>query len=292
MSIQQLFRSSRSLLLAASIASLMPLMLGGAAAIAQTAQSTSDVKPLSNQLGKLPQGNMSGKKGAPSRRFGGGSRIQNVCAVGPQAMAMISPADNVTVTTSDQPSLMLWVNESKQERNLEFAILDGNGDDGQDVYRKMLKLSDKAGLVTLDMSELEDAPRLSKGEDYYIYLSLVCDANDRSKDMVVEGQLSSVDFDLWVAQRQPSLSTSSQSMNTLDPFFQVEQSIEVGLWHDAMVQLNRLRQEGSSAAIRQQAQQRWEELLEADEELYVIADDTKTALTPLAIADVPELNSF
>ncbi len=267
--------------------------------MAQKAQATSKVKPTSNFENFSPA--ETGKRGAPSRRFGGGSRvgnsgvngsrIQNVCAAGPQAIAMISPASNVTVTTSAQPSLMLWVNESKYERDLEFVLREGPQGNGEDVYRKMLKLSDKSGLVTLDMSELEDAPSLTKGEDYYIYLSLVCDANDRSKDMVVEGQLSAVEFEQWVAQ-QPQRTVANEKLDTLAPFFQIEQSIEVGLWHDAMVQLNRLRQKGSSSTIRRQAQQRWQALLEADDELYVIADETKTVIEPLAISDVQELELF
>lgn len=301
MAIQQLFRSSRSLLIAASIASAIPLMFGGAEAVAQTAKArNSDVKPLSNHE-NLPKVTLSGKRGAPSRRFGGGSRvgngngngsrIQNVCAAGPQAIAMISPEDNVTVTTAEKPSLMLWVNESKYERDLELAVREGPEGNGEDVYLKMIKLSAKAGLVTLDMSEFEDAPSLTKGEDYYIYLSLICDASDRSKDMVVEGRLNPVDFDQWVAQDSQRLA-SNADWSILEPLFQVEQSVEVGLWHDAMVQLNHLRQEGSTSSIRKQAQQRWQALLEADTELNVIASETSNVVSPLAIADVQELDNY
>lgn len=288
MAIQRLFPSSRALIWAFSIASLMPLMVGGAAAVAQTAKAGNEV-PLSNRS-SLSQVNLSGngmQGGAPKRRFGGGSR--DACSPGPQSLAMISPADNVTVTTAAQPSFMLWVTESKNERDLEFVLRDS---DDLEVYSKMLKLSDEAGVVTLDMSQLEDAPSLTKGEDYYVYLSWVCDLNDRSKDIVVEGQLSPVDFDQWVTQHS-RLQASGTELQTSDPFFQIEQSVEVGLWHDAMVQLNRLRQDGTTSAIRQQAQQRWEELLEADDGLNVIADETRNVVTtPLAIADIQEFDLY
>lgn len=269
----------------------MPLMFSGAAAIAQKATTASNnSKPQSNRE-RLPQVRLSGKKnGIPGRRVGGGSRIPG-CTSALNATAMISPRDNVTVTTSTQPSLMFWLDESDGERDVELALRAGFDGSGPEVYRTMVKLSGQAGLLTLDLSELEDAPRLTQGEDYYIYLSWICDASDRSKDIVVEGSLSPVDLDQWVAQRSP-LPVSNAEMNQSDSFFQVEQSIELGLWHDAMVQLNQLRQEGSSSAIRQQAQQRWQALLEADDELSVIADGTRTVTSPLAIAAAQELDRF
>ncbi len=300
MAISRLFQSSRPLLWAASIALFVPLMLGGAAAVAETAKTNRNVKPTPSRNG-LNQVDLSGRRGAPSRRFGGGSRVgngdvtgsrvQNVCATGPQSLAMISPADNVTVTTSEKPSLMFWVNESQYERDVEFALREGAKGNGPEVYRKILKLSEQSGLVTVDMSELEDAPSLTKGKDYYVYFSLVCDASDRSKEIVVEGRLNPVALDSRFAQVSQGLS-SNTGLNALDPFFQIEQSVEMGLWHDAMVQLNHLRQEGSSPAIRQQAQLRWQTLLEADSELKVIAAETNTVVSPLAIVDVPKLELF
>lgn len=289
MTTQRLFPSffSRSLLF--SVATICPLILGtsvfgATVALAQTTQASANVKPLSNRA-KLLQENLSGKRGAPSRRFGGGSRVTNVCAVGPQAMAMIAPADNVTVTTSAQPSLMLWVNGSQSERDLELVLRDGND---EPVYSKMLKLSDKSGLVTLDLSKFDDAPSLNQTEDYYLYLSLICDSSDRSKDVVVEGQLSYVDLQSWVAQN----SVSTVTRSNLTPLSQVEKSLELGLWHDAMAQLNGLRQEGSTEAVRQQAQQRWQELLAADDELHVIAEETREVMSPLAITNIQEWMDF
>jgi len=293
MAIQRSVPFSRSIICAAALASLAPLLLGGTPVAAQATKAAArNVKPPSSKFEKVTP--MTRSSDAPSRRFGGGSRVgsgrlRNVCEAGPQALAMISPADNVTVTTSTQPSLMLWVSGSQEERDLEFVLRDSND---EQFYAKLLKLSSKAGLVTLDMSELDDAPNLAKGEDYYAYLSLVCDPNDRSKDMVVEGKVTSVEFEQWVAQGAAAPSSFQANGDSMDPFFQVEQSVEVGLWHDAMVQLNRLRQEGSTAAIRQQAELRWQALLEADMELRAIADETKATMSPLAIADIQELDQF
>lgn len=286
MVIRQLSFFPKAHIWALSLAATLPLVLGSTAAVAET-QTAKQSKPLSNSESLL-RGSSSAQRGAPSRRFGGGSRIPQSCAEGPQAMAMIAPADNVTVTTSLQPSLMLWVNQSSDARDLEFVLRDAAD---EPVYHKVVTLSDEAGLVTLDMSEWDDAPRLTQGDDYYLYMSLICDASDRSKDIVVEGALSPIDYESWLAL-EPMDPEPTQSLHDLDPLAQAERYVEVGLWHDAMAQLNQLRQEGETVAIRQEAQRQWQALLEADTDLTVIAEATKQVMSPVAIAEAREDFSF
>lgn len=242
--------------LAVAIAAASPMFLNAPAVLAHTA-----AKPVSNSA-KLQQNAASANRGAPSRRFGGGSRTTNICAIGPQAMAMIAPADNVTLTTSAQPSLMFWVNESKQARDVEFVLRDGLD---RPVYSKLLQLPEQAGLVTLDMAQLADAPKLEQNQDYYLYLSMICDGSDRSKDMVVEGVLRRVD-----AERQS----------------------EAGLWHDAMAQLNRLRQSNVNPGLQQQAERQWLDRLNADPDLSAIALETRQILRPIAVLDATDLEGF
>ncbi len=287
MVIRQLFPFPKAHVWALSLAATLPLVMGSTAAVAQT-QTAKNSKPLSNSESLLRGSSSSANRGAPRRRLGGGSRIPQSCAEGPQSMAMIAPADNVTVTTSIQPSLMLWVNQSSDARDLEFVVRDAAD---EPVYHKVVTLSDEAGLVTLDMSEWNDAPRLTQGEDYYVYMSLVCDASDRSKDIVVEGALSPVDYDSWLAL-EPMDPEPAVSLGDLAPIAQAERYAEVGLWHDAMAQLNQLRQEGETVAIRQEAQRQWQALLEADDELAVIAEATKQVMSPVAIAEAGEAYSF
>jgi hypothetical protein len=276
---QQLSQRSRAATFAWAIAATLPLLLQGPTALAQTA-----AKPLSNGA-KLQQSGLSANRGAPSRRFGGGSRTTNVCATGTQAMAMIAPADNVTITTSAQPSLMFWVNESKQTRDVEFVLRDASD---RQVYSKLLKLPEQAGLVTLDMAQLADAPKLAQNQDYYLYLSLICDGSDRSKDMVVEGALRRVDAGPLLSQGQAGKPTPASHSQTSDTLALAERYREAGLWHDAMAQLNRLRQCNANPALRQQAEQQWLAQLNADQDLSKIALATRQILHPTAVVNTAQ----
>jgi len=301
MTLRRLFPTSQTLLIAASLAANAPLLLEPSVAVAQTTQASGESQSQIGPIQQRPRIDVSGKRGSPRRRLGGGSRVGMIqqggrlvrrsCVSGPHAIAMVAPADNVTVTTSAQPSLMMWVDQSMQTKDLEFALRQGAEGNGSEVYRKLITLPDEAGWVTLDLAALDDAPSLTQGEDYYVYLSLVCDASDRSKDMVAEGRLNYIDAELWAEGAQQPALNLAQATN-LDPFSAVERSLELGLWHDAMVQLNHLRRQGQTSAIQQQAQQRWQQLLEADDELYVLVDKPQTAVAPLAIADSPELDLF
>jgi hypothetical protein len=282
--ISQLSRSvTLSGTLAFAIAATLPIVLSASAALAQT-----PAKPLSNSA-KLQQTSASVSRGAPSRRFGGGSRTTTVCATGSHAMAMIAPADNVTLTTAAQPSLMFWVSESNQARDVEFVLRDASD---RSVYSKLIKLPKQAGLVTLDMAQLADAPKLDQNQDYYLYLSMICDGSDRAKDMVVEGALRRVDAGSVLAQVQSSNSALSALPQSSDSLARAERYSELGLWHDAMAQLNRLRQSNANPALQQQAERQWLDQLNADKDLSKIALETRQILRPVAVVDATDSEAF
>lgn len=159
----------------------------------------------------------------------------------------LSPDTNIGWTVGANPTF--FFNNSQTDTQLaEFVLLDK---EGEVVYETMVELPDKPGVVSLDLSEGErSSPSLKQGERYQWYFALICNPNDRSRDVAIDGWIERV-------ERNSSLAAKLQ---TAQPSERPAVYAEAGVWFDAINSLAQLRQANPNDP---RLVEDWETLLES-----------------------------
>ena len=181
--------------------------------------------------------------GLPVYRRGGGSR-GNCLANQGQLIALV-PEDSVSITASNKPQLFFYIPETSQSNLIEFVV---RNQQDELVYETFLETSDRSGIITIELPESISQELLKTNEDYHWYLSMICDRQKRSHDIVVEGWLRRVEINPAII---PKLHNAS-------PVEQARLYQQQGIWHDA---LSVLAQERKTPNYQAPAQAKWNELL-------------------------------
>ena len=183
--------------------------------------------------------------GLPVHRIGGGSRGNCIANKG-QLVALV-PENSVGMTASTTPQLFFYVPQTTKPHLIEFVVRDGQD---ELVYETLLKTRDRAGVIAIELPENLQQKSLKPNENYHWYLSMICNQQKRSHDIVVEGWLKRIEI-------EPSLSQKLQNANPLEQatFYQQQ-----GIWHDALAVV---AQEQKTANNRGAARAKWTELLNA-----------------------------
>ena len=181
--------------------------------------------------------------GLPIYRRGGGSR-GNCLANQGQLIALV-PENSVSITASNKPQLFFYIPETSQSNLIEFVV---RNQEDELVYETFLETSDRSGIITIDLPESISQELLKTNEDYHWYLSMICDRQKRSHDIVVEGKLRRVEIN----------SAISHKLNNASPLEQASLYQQQGIWHDA---LSVLAQERKTSNEQASTQAKWNELL-------------------------------
>ena len=159
----------------------------------------------------------------PGRRIGGGTRGE--CLTGNQPLVALNPANNLGVTASDRPSLYFAVPKFDESYPIEFVLRDVSGNS---IYEVALEAGKNKDIVGVHLQK----NTLKRGQDYQWYFSVVCDAEDRSQNMVLSG---------WLRQVSPKIALKDAS--SLEANLNLVKSYQkAGLWSDAIATLVELRQ--------------------------------------------------
>lgn len=185
-------------------------------------------------------------RGLPGRREGGGTRGE--CIVSQPTLTALIPSQNFGTTVKEYPSFFWYVPQTSAT-TAEFVLMDGN----RTVYKKTIALPRSPGILEVSLPQDGSVPPLTIGKDYQWFFSIVCNADDRSGDLLTRG---------WV-QRQalsPSLATKLSQTPLADRAMVYAQA---GIWYDAVEALADLQQSPTPAGIRQNARlsDRWNRLL-------------------------------
>ncbi len=188
----------------------------------------------------LAQQQSSNRGEFPGRRIGGGTRGE--CLMGNQPLVALNPASNLGVTASDHPSLYFVVPKFDESYPAEFVLRDASG---SSVYETALEAGKNKDIVGIHLPK----NALKVGQDYQWYFSVVCDAEDRSQNMVLSG---------WLRQVSPDVALKSgaglESRLNLAKSYQ-----EAGLSNDEIATLAELRQ---TYPNNDQVQLQWQQLLQ------------------------------
>ncbi|MGI0492551.1 DUF928 domain-containing protein [Alkalinema pantanalense CENA528] len=187
-------------------------------------------------------------RGLPGRREGGGTRgacptLQTDQRTLQDSVVAIVPQDNVITTASDHPTLM-WHVPKTSATSASFILLN---EKGEELYAQDFALSGKAGMIRLSVPET--AQPLQVGKTYQWKFALVCDADDRSGDIVTEGWIERVNLPEDVQRKLQALPVKDHS----------SVYAESGIWQEALNSLADLRLQNPDPAV----QRDWKSLLQS-----------------------------
>ncbi|MBW4682952.1 MAG: DUF928 domain-containing protein [Microcoleus vaginatus WJT46-NPBG5] len=190
--------------------------------------------------------------GAPET-VGGGTRggkcEQDEKSSGPLLSALmpdlIPDTAEYGVTVSESPQFFVYIPETSA-RMAEFVLKDENEND---LYRSQnIPISGQSAIVSVSLPK--EQIKLEPGKNYHWYFSVVCNPDNRRKDIFVEG---------WTRQTKLSSDVASQ-IQKVAPQERAKLYAEAGIWHEAVAILAELRRENpDDSALAQE----WQTLLES-----------------------------
>lgn len=164
------------------------------------------------------------KRGAPATTAGGATR-GNICVKGKTPLTILVPSSGIGLTMTARPTFLAYV-PLTSAKSAEFVLQD---DKDNDIYRTTVELSGTPGVVSLRLPET--APPLKVGKDYLWYFSLVCQPNDRLKDVFVSA---------WVQRIKPD-KTVTETLKRVTLRDRPAVYAEASLWYDTVSSLAELR---------------------------------------------------
>lgn len=163
---------------------------------------------------------------APGNRQGGTHRGGKLCPPGLSITPLI-PESNIGLTLADSPTFFVYVPKTSAE--IEFILLTENGTDI--VYETKFKV-DQPGIVGVSVPPVVDNKKsIEVGKRYEWSFSMVCDPQDRSADVVVQG----------LVQRIEPQSNLQRDLANTDPMSRLSVYAKNGIWYETLATLAELR---------------------------------------------------
>lgn len=167
------------------------------------------------------------KVGAPENRKGGASRGTN-CSRSQKSLKALLPTSNLGLTVEKYPTFFVYVPPISTQL-AEFELREGN--DSTVVYKTRFMVPATPGVVNFSLPPNKTLQPLEIGKSYKWSFSIICDSEDRSKDLFVEG---------WVQRIEPSSTLASQ-IEKAKPRDRPALYAESGIWHETLMTLAELR---------------------------------------------------
>lgn len=163
---------------------------------------------------------------APDNRQGGTHRGAKLCPAGLSITPLI-PESNIGLTLAESPTFFVYVPQTSAE--IEFVLLTENGT--EIVYETAFKV-DKPGIVGVTVPATSDNKKsIEVGKRYEWSFSMVCDPQDRSADVVVQG----------LVQRIEPQSNLKQDLENTDAMSRLNVYAKNGIWYETLATLAELR---------------------------------------------------
>ncbi|MDJ0900386.1 MAG: DUF928 domain-containing protein [Xenococcus sp. MO_188.B8] len=219
-----------------SICSLAIALNWGLGSLIATAQAQEVTQANSSKI--------TANDGLPFHRRDGGTRAGNCITNGNNLIALI-PNKSVNVTASITPKLFFYLPATKQQKTIEFVLRNQND---QLVHEVFLQTTAEEGIMNVEIPQDISKDLEQSDSSYHWYLSMICDDQKRSHDLVLEGWIEHVELQHAVKQK---LKNSS-------PVEQAELYQQEGVWYDALSVLAA----NSSQVIDHSAISKWSQMLD------------------------------
>ncbi len=248
-----IFKQSFQKLVALSVAlslGIVSLPLIATSLRAQSTQNSFDQTTYLNTEFKPP------RRGSPPETVGGGSRGCSYLDAGKhKTTALIPPSQHLALTVKGNPTFFWYVPRSAAKA-LEFTLMDQN--DQEVFYKVSLPIPQESRIVSLTLPSNSEKPLLEVGKLYHWYLAMVCDPQDRTGDIAMDGWIERVDSSKTFVKSDLTLSDALAMASQPEEKFSLY--AKAGVWHDAIATLATLRRsQPDNAAV----EQGWEGLLKS-----------------------------
>lgn len=182
--------------------------------------------------------------GIPSRRVPAASRGES-CLQSSQSLTALTPEKNSALTTAGYPTFFFYIPKTSAKA-LELVLQDANE---KQIYKGTFKPSSQPGVVSLSLPA-NSMPPLQMGKEYHWSFSAICDRQDRSQDLVVEGSIQRIapDHNLTI------------ELEKAQPRERAALYATTGFWQDTLATLAELRR---SRPTDSGAKTDWEDLLKS-----------------------------
>lgn len=187
--------------------------------------------------------------GLPTHRRDGGSRggqdscVANVKTENQNLMALI-PQTTVGMNAAAAPKLFFYIPEFKNPSTLEFVL---RNEQDQMLYEAFFS-TEGNGIMSVEVPAEINSQMLKPEQNYHWYLSMICNNQERSRDLVVEG---------WMHQAAIDSATQAQ-LNQVSSLEKAKVYRQKGFWFDA---LSVLAENLDSAPDKTMMQQQWSTML-------------------------------
>lgn len=161
--------------------------------------------------------------GLPGRRVGGGTRGD--CNFGEKTLTALIPKNNLGLTVAGHPKFFFYIPQTTDSQEVEFVLSD---ETESEVYEKTFKTTGSSGVVSLS---LPDSAPLEIGKKYHWYVSVICNAQDRSNDVSIDGWIQRVNTNPTLASKLEKVALGERGAIYA----------KANLWHEALTTLAELR---------------------------------------------------
>jgi hypothetical protein len=156
------------------------------------------------------------------------------------------PQNKISRTVSEYPTFFFYLPPTKAE-SAEFILLDPSGNQ---IYKQTLTVTNLSGVIGVSIPANNNVPPLEVGKKYTWNFTVICEAEDRSADLLEIGTV-----------RRVELSADIRSeLEKADPRRKTAIYAENGIWQDALSNLAAARRDRPSDTVLDAD---WESLLEA-----------------------------
>lgn len=169
-------------------------------------------------------------RGAPQRTAEGGTRGCGTYQSGQKPLTALTPGDAMPLTLAEHPTFY-WYVPTSGPQTLEFELVEGDNEENV-VYQAKIQIP-QGGIISHSLP-VDDTTTLEPGKSYHWYLKMVCDASDRTGDIVVDG---------WIERVEPDETIALALKNANTPSNRVSIYAREGIWHDALSILAQMRRE-------------------------------------------------
>ncbi|MBD2571016.1 DUF928 domain-containing protein [Anabaena lutea] len=186
-------------------------------------------------------------KGSPQKTAGGATRgvCQHVGTSSPQPiLTALIPATERELTAAAYPTVLVKISEPAT-RKAELTLWD---EEGNGIYQTIVDLNATSGITSFKIPQA--AEPLAVGKQYKWNLALICDPEERQRDIVLEGRLERVELS----------SALNSSLATASPLEKAKLYAQNGLWYDTVATLADLKR---SLPQNTQIGAEWQELLQS-----------------------------
>jgi hypothetical protein len=194
----------------------LPLCAGSEMAQVKNQAANATVPPKDTPLYKPPS------RGAPAGRVGGATRGETERES--FSLLVLAP-DHAGFTTQQQPCLY-WFISKPTTYSVELTVTERNAE--KPLAEKAVKRPEKAGIQSACLADYD--VRLSRNVHYKWFVTLVTDAEHRSKDILAGGVISLVDpQEALLVKLKEEDSSKAPSIYA-----------EAGLWYDSLEAISKM----------------------------------------------------